>query len=218
MTGGARVVLVTERALVGDELVARVAAILAGVPRGAVAIQLRAKDLDGGPLLALAHQLVAIAHPAGAQLWVNDRLDVALAADADGVHLPEHGLDVADARALAPTLRIGCSRHGAATALACGADLIQLGPIFDTPRKRPIGLEPLGEVRAGLAARTPPRPPTTLVAVGGIDSEERASLAAAAGADAVAVIRAAWSAADPVASIRALIAGVEAGRASRADR
>ena len=84
---------------------------------------------------------------------------------------------------------------------------MQLGPIFETPGKRAIGLEPLAEVRA---ART-----GTLVAVGGIDSEERASLAAAAGADAVAVIRAAWTATDPVATVRALIAGVESGRASR---
>jgi thiamine monophosphate synthase len=120
------------------------------------------------------------------------------------VHLPEHGLDVADARALTK-LPIGCSRHSVAAALACDADVIQLGPIFDTPGKRPIGLEPLGLV--GRRAR--------LVAVGGVDSEERASLAVAAGADAVAVIRAAWTTADPVAAVRALLAGVEAGLASR---
>ena len=92
-----------------------------------------------------------------------------------------------------------------AAALACDADAIQLGPIFDTPGKRAIGLEPLGHVAKH----------KRLVAVGGIDSEERASLAVAAGADAVAVIRAAWAAVDPVASVRALIAGVDAGLASR---
>ena len=97
-------------------------------------------------------------------------------------------------------------RPSAAAALACDADVIQLGPIFETPGKRAIGLEPLTEARATRA---------TLVAVGGIDSEERASLAVAAGADAVAVIRAAWSSADPVAVIRALLAGVVSGRASR---
>jgi thiamine-phosphate pyrophosphorylase len=196
------VVLVTERTLAWDDLPARVAAILAGVPRGSVAIQVRAKDLDGGAILAMTRALLAT----GAEVWVNDRLDVALAAGAHGVHLPEHGLAVEDARAIAK-LRIGCSRHSAAAALACAADLIQLGPVFDTPGKRPIGLDPLAEVRAGSKA--------TLVAVGGIDSEERASLAAAAGADAVAVIRAAWTGPDPVAAVRALVAGVQAGRATR---
>ena len=196
------VVLITERTLAWDDLPARVAAILAGVPRGTVAVQVRAKDLDGGAVLAMSRALLAT----GAEIWVNDRLDVALAAGAHGVHLPEHGLAVEDARAIAK-LPVGCSRHSAAAALACTADLIQLGPVFDTPGKRPIGLDPLAEVRAGSKA--------TLVAVGGIDSEERASLAAAAGADAVAVIRAAWTGPDPVAAVRALVAGVQAGRATR---
>ena len=197
----AKVVLITEPALAWDDLVPRVTAILAGVPRDAIAVQLRAKQLDGGAVFAMARALIAT----GVELWINDRIDIALAAGAAGVHLPEHGFELADARALTK-LPIGCSRHSVAAALACDADVIQLGPIFDTPGKRTIGLEPLGQV--GRRAR--------LVAVGGIDSAERASLAAAAGADAVAVIRAAWAVADPVASIRALIAGVDAGLASRA--
>ncbi|MEO8554776.1 MAG: thiamine phosphate synthase [Kofleriaceae bacterium] len=196
------VVLITDPALAWEDLPARVAAILAGVPRDSIAVQVRAKDLDGGAVLAMTRALLAT----GAEVWVNDRLDVALAAGATGVHLPAHGLAVEDARAIAK-LKIGCSRHSAAAALACGADLVQLGPVFDTPGKRPLGLEPLAEFRAASSA--------TLVAVGGIDSEERASLAAAAGADAVAVIRAAWIGPDPVAAIRALVAGVEAGRALR---
>jgi len=183
----------------------RLAAILAAVPRGSVAIQIREKELDGGPLLELARAIVAIAAPVGTEVWINDRVDIAMLAGADGVHLPEHGLPVADVRAISK-LRVGCSRHSAAAALACDADLIQLGPIFETPGKRAIGLEPLTEARATRA---------TLVAVGGIASEEHASLAVAAGADAVAVIRAAWSSDDPVAVIRALVAGVAAGRASR---
>jgi thiamine-phosphate pyrophosphorylase len=196
----AKVVLITEPALAWDDLVARVTAIAAGVPREAIAIQLRAKQLDGGAVLAMARALIAT----GVEVWINDRVDIALAAGAAGIHLPEHGLDVADVRALT-TLPIACSRHSVAAALTCDADVIQLGPIFDTPGKRPIGLDPLGEV--GRRAR--------VVAVGGIDSEERASLAAASGADAVAVIRAAWTSPDPVAAIRALVFGVEAGLASR---
>jgi thiamine-phosphate pyrophosphorylase len=189
----------------GDPDLARLAAILAAVPRGSVAIQIREKDLDGGPLLELARAIQAIAVPAGADVWINDRVDIAMLANVMGVHLPEHGLAVADVRAMSK-LRVGCSRHTAAAARACDADVIQLGPIFETPGKRAIGLEPLTEASATRA---------TLVAVGGIDSEERASLAVAAGADAVAVIRAAWSSPDPVAAVRALIAGVAYGRASR---
>lgn len=197
-----KVVLVTEPKLAWEDLPARVATILAAVPPGSVAVQVRAKELDGGAVLAMTRALTAT----GAEVWVNDRLDVALAAGAHGVHLPEHGLAVDDARALA-TLKVGCSRHSASAAIACGADLVQLGPIFDTPGKRPIGLEPLIAVRAGSKA--------TLVAVGGIDSEYCASLAAAAGADAVAIIRAAWTGPDPVATVRALVAGVQTGRATR---
>jgi len=196
----AKVVLITEPALAWDDLVPRVRAILAAVPPGSIAVQLRAKQLDGGDVFAMARALVAT----GAELWVNDRVDIALAAGAAGVHLPEHGLDVADVRALTK-LPIACSRHSVAAALACDADAIQLGPIFDTPGKRPIGLEPLREV--GKHAR--------LIAVGGIDSEDSASLAVAAGADAVAVIRAAWTTPDPVATIQSLLAGVAAGLASR---
>jgi thiamine-phosphate diphosphorylase len=195
------VVLITDRSLAKD-LPARIAAILAGVPAGSVAIQIREKDLDGAALLVLAREIVAL----GAPVWINDRVDIATLAGAHGVHLPERGLPIADVRAMTD-LSIGASRHSAAAAIACDADVVQLGPIFETPGKRAIGLEPLVEVRA---ART-----GTLVAVGGIDSEERASLAAAAGADAVAVIRAAWTTSDPVAMVRALIAGVESGRASR---
>ena len=58
------------------------------------------QDLDGGPLLALVREVIAVARPRGAEVWVNDRADVALAASAEGVHLPERGLAIADARAL----------------------------------------------------------------------------------------------------------------------
>jgi thiamine-phosphate pyrophosphorylase len=169
---------------------------VAGCPAGSVVVQVREKDLDGGPLLAL----VRAAQPF-APVLVNDRLDVALAAAAWGVHLPERGLPVDDARALAPSLVLGVSRHAPGDA---GADLVQLGPIWPTPSKP--GAAPLGE--AALAA---PHGRALLVAVGGIDSPERAAAAAAAGADAVAVIRAAWAGG----SLAPLVAAVDAGRARR---
>jgi thiamine-phosphate pyrophosphorylase len=187
-----RVAVVTDRSLV-DDIPRAVADILAAVPRGSVMIQVREKDLDGGPLLRLVREVLEVARPAGAPVWVNDRVDVALAAGAEGVHLPERGLSIADARAAAVaagrTLAIGCSRHtsqGVRAAVDAGADLIQLGPIWSTPNKgEPLGVEPLA-VKRSLPAST------QLVAVGGIDTAERAHRAAAAGADAVAVIRAAW--------------------------
>ncbi len=208
-----RVVLITDRRrFASEEIAGRVESILAAVPRGSVAIQVREKDLDGGPLLRLVHEVVEVARPARAPVWVNDRLDVALIAGANGVHLPERGLAIADARAALDAagkrLAIGCSRHTAlAVAQAEGADLVQIGPIWDTPGKdRPAGvalIEACARVRHG----------RTLVAVGGIDGPERARAAAAAGADAVAVIRAAWDGAPG--SIKALVDAVEAGIESR---
>jgi len=192
-----RVVVVTaRRRFASEEIAGRIEDILAAVPRGAVAIQVREKDLDGGPLLALVREVIEVARPAGAEVWVNDRVDVALAAGADGVHLPERGLSVAEARALG-VARVGISRHGPFDAR--GADVVQLGPIWDTPGKGP----PLGV--GALAVKTRAK----LVAVGGIDRPDRARAAAAAGADAVAVIRAAWTTDDPGAAIAELVAAMK---------
>nr|HEX4312770.1 thiamine phosphate synthase [Kofleriaceae bacterium] len=195
---GARVVAISDRhAMVPADVLARgdAAAIAdafgAAVARSrAAVVQVRDKDVDGSLLLALARAALA----AGARVIVNDRLDVALAAGAHGVHLPERGLAVADARALAPAgFVIGCSRHSAdaaRAALADGADYVQLGPIFDTPGKGPaLGVAALRELPAG-----------RVVAVGGIVSPALAASAFASGAAAVALIRAAWrSGFDPAA-------------------
>lgn len=210
-----RVVAITDRRLVtGEALLARIGAILAAAPRGSVAIQIREKDLDGGPLLRLVRDVLAVARPHGAPVWVNDRADVALVAGADGVHLPERGLSIADARAAADAtgraLSIGCSRHTHAAVVAAGregASLVQYGPIWATPGKgEPLGTDALA-VRRELPAGT------RLVAVGGIDGPARARLAALAGADAVAVIRAAWQGDADV--IRKLVEAVDAGIAAR---
>ncbi len=196
----------------GEELASRVELILRAVPRGSVAIQVREKDLDGGPLLRLAREIVEVAHPAGAPVWINGRVDVALIAGADGVHLPERGISIADARAVGPKLLVGASRHtppATERAGAAGFDVVQLGPIWAVPDKAaPIGV-------VALAIRRSLPETTTLVAVGGIDSPERARAAAAAGADAVAVVRAAWLSPDPGAALAALVAAVDAGMADR---
>jgi thiamine-phosphate pyrophosphorylase len=229
-----RVVVVTDRRLC-DDMPARIATMLASAPRGSVLIQIREKDLDGGPLLQLAHAVIAVARPAGAPVWINDRVDVALAAGADGVHLPARGLSIADARAAAAaierTVSIGCSRHTAAAVLEAmdlGAELVQYGPIWATPGKGPpLGIEalklaPRAKRRStgpplAMLKRKPPPPVTPrrgrLVAVGGIDGPARARTAALAGADAVAVIRAAWQSVPDV--IGKLVEAVDAGVRAR---
>lgn len=190
----------------------RIAAIVSAVPRGTVAIQVRDKALDGGPLLRLVRDVLAVARPAGVPVWVNDRVDVAQIAGADGVHLPEAGLPIRIARELMRSgpgrsqaaLTLGASRHsadGALSAAAEGADVVQLGPIFATPEKAPIGAEVL-HVRTLLPLNT------RLVAVGGIQSPQHAHAAVAAGADAVAVIRA-WTGDDPANAVAALVAAVD---------
>src|SRR5688572_27997126 len=125
--------------------------MLAHAPRSSVLIQVREKDLDGGPLLRLALEIIEVARPAGAPVWINDRVDVALAARADGVHLPEHGLSIEEARAVAATvgttIALGASRHSMAAAREAaeqGAELVQVGPVWATPGKGdPIGTDPL---------------------------------------------------------------------------
>jgi len=150
-------------------------------------VQLRDKHASGAALYERATAIVQL----GARLLVNDRLDVALAAGAAGVHLPEDGLDLATARALGAKL-VGCSRHtpaAAAAAEAAGADLVILGPIFPTPSKpgvAPLGVQALTAARAAMTGRA------RLCAIGGIDDAARAAEARAAGATAIAAIRAWW--------------------------
>ena len=179
----------------GREQVARAAALGRECPAGGLLVQVRAKALEGAALAELTRAILAAVRPHGQLVLVNDRLDVALAVGADGVHLPEGGLAIEDALALAAPagLLVGCSRHAAAAAARAvedGAHLVHLGPIRATPSKAGMG-EPLGEaaLRAAAAAIGDR---AALVAVGGIGDGEAAAAARAAGAHAVAAIRAAW--------------------------
>jgi thiamine-phosphate pyrophosphorylase len=194
--------LITDRRLARD-LVARTDAALVGLPPRRAAVHLREKDLAGRELLALALALGAVCRRRGQLLLVNDRLDVALAAGADGVHLPSAGVPPGDARRLVGAGRlVGVSCHSAADvarARAAGADFAFLSPIHDTPSKRefgpPIGVEALREAAAlGLP----------LVALGGITAAN-APEAFAAGARGVAAIRAWLMAPDPAAALRGLL-------------
>lgn len=195
--------LVTDRRLVAD-LAVRAAAALAGAPPGTVAIHLREKDLGGREMLSLARALLAVCRAHGQLLLVNDRIDVALAAGADGVHLPAAGVPPAEARRiLPPAALVGVSCHSAADVARArdgGASFAFLSPIFDTPSKReygaPIGVEAL---RAAAALGLP------LVALGGVTPERTPALLAA-GAAGVAAIRAWLEGPDPAAPVRATLA------------
>jgi thiamine-phosphate pyrophosphorylase len=194
--------LITDRSLEPQPM-ARVERALAGLPPGCIAVHLREKGLGGAALLALARALVAACHRHGQRLLVNDRLDVALAAGADGVHLPAAGIPPADARRLlGRAALVGVSCHGAAEvsrALAGGASFATFGPIHDTPSKRaygaPVGLEALrAAARLGLP----------LIGLGGV-TPAGAPAIREAGAHGVAAIRAWLEADDPAAVVRALL-------------
>lgn len=217
-----RLLVVTDRRVArahGRELVDAVVAVLAGVPPGGAVVQLREKDLSAGELHQLARALLTVVHERRCVLLVNDRVDVALAAGADGVHLPGAGLPIAAARRLSHPGRflVGTSVHGADEAGAAardGADLVVCGPVWDTPSKRELGLPPLGIAGLGAAARAIAQTgsPARLYAIGGITGPENASAAAAAGAHGVAAIRGLLGSADPTSAAAALHGAVAAGR------
>ena len=172
--------------------------ILAG---GCAVLQLRYKGDDDREHLTLARALGERARAAGRPFVVNDRVDIALLAEADGVHLGQDDLPLADARRLF-TGPIGVSTHSLAQAKraeAEGADLIGFGPVFATASKeRPdpvVGLEGLRETCRAVAI--------PVVAIGGI-SLERAAEARAAGAALIAAIGAIARAHDVLDAARTL--------------
>jgi thiamine-phosphate pyrophosphorylase len=178
--------------------------IMMGLAAGVRLFQLRVKTPDTGEFYQLASRLASVIHEGNACLIVNDRCDVALAAGADGVHLGQEDLPVADARAMAGTrLLIGVSTHTleqAVEAEAGGADYIGYGPIFPTTSKTNpdtvVSLEGLREVRA--------RVQLPIVAIGGITAQNVRGVLAA-GVDCVAVISAVLSAPDPALAIADLV-------------
>jgi thiamine-phosphate pyrophosphorylase len=161
----------------GDLLANVMAAIQAGVDL----IQVREKDLDAGALYELVCRVRDAAAGTATKVLVNDRLDIALAAAIDGVHLPGNGLPAARVRPLVRVL--GCSVHSieeAVQAESARADFVIFGPIFDTPGKSPAGIEALRRVVA--AVRVP------VLAIGGITLENTEQVLEA-GAAGIAAIR-----------------------------
>jgi thiamine-phosphate pyrophosphorylase len=153
----------------------------AAIRDGVDIIQVREKDLDARALYELVCRVRDAAAGTKTRVLVNDRLDVALAAAIDGVHLPANGLPAAHVRPLVRVL--GCSTHTleeAVEAERAGADFAIFGPVFDTPGKSPVGLTALRRVCA--AVRVP------VLAIGGITLENTREVLDA-GASGIAAIR-----------------------------
>jgi len=184
-----RLYLVTDRARMKPDPAQALAAALSGLPEGAAAVQLRERDLNPRELLALGRALLPVCRAHRAPLLINDRLDVALALGADGLHLRGKSFAADDARALlGPDKLIGISCHSREQVQAArGADFVTLGPLFDTPSKRKFGA-PLG-LEGFSAALVPEGPPA--FALGGVNVVV-GKLALGAGAFGLAAIRAAW--------------------------
>ena len=183
-----------------EMLVAICRAALGG---GVTAIQLRAKGWTDRQLLDAALALVPVCRDAGALFVVNDRLDIALAAGADGVHLGVDDLPVAVARhLLGPDAVIGYSPERDADRLdaeAAGADYLGVGPVYGTGTKLDAG------AAIGLAGLQRVVSATSLpvIGIGGITIEQAAEVAGA-GAVGVAVVGAVFMADDPTAAAHRL--------------
>lgn len=184
-------------------------AALAG---GASIVQLRDKHLLTPQLVALVQRLGTIAREAKSLFIVNDRVDVALASGADGVHLGPDDMTPADARRLlGPDKLVGISvaTVGEAKAAAPYASYFGVGAIFGSKTKldagEPIGVERIREIKAAF-------PDIPIVAIGGINADNIGEVAGA-GADAAAVVSAVVAAPDMEAATRELVARFEAGKA-----
>jgi thiamine-phosphate diphosphorylase len=193
--------VVTDDAVIGAEnFLARAGAILR-VGGERLALHLRGPGTGGKLLFEHARALVPLARQAGAVLLVNDRLDVALAADAHGAQVGAHGIRVREARRLlGPERLLGASVHSAAEAVAAGggADFLLVGTLFPTPShlgRAGAGPELLRELAdVGLP----------LVGIGGITAERLPQLRRA-GAAGAAVLRAVWAADDPGTAVERLL-------------
>jgi thiamine-phosphate pyrophosphorylase len=203
------VYLVTDRHQTGGRDLLDV--VSQAVTAGVRAVQLREKDLPTRDLYYLAEKLLAVTRAAGAALLINDRVDVAMALSADGVHLTRRSLPPRECRELlGPERLIGVSCHSLAEVRESedgGANFVVLGPIFQTPSKAaygpPLTTAALREARAGTGL--------PVLAIGGI-RESLVGEVMAAGADGVAVISAVMAAHDSGQAAATLLAAVAAAR------
>lgn len=191
-------VVITEALCAGRTALDILGMILAA---GVRLVQLREKDLSSRRLYELAVEFRRQTRAVGSLLVINDRLDIAMAAGADGVHLGQDDLPVRVARRLAPDLLIGASTHSLEEALAAqesGASYVNIGPVFATPTKE--GVSPLGPEMIDQVAPHLRIPWTTM---GGI-KKTNLDQVVARGARHPAVITAVTAAPDPEAAAREL--------------
>jgi thiamine-phosphate pyrophosphorylase len=205
-------IVITDAGLARPRTVLEV--VRAAVDAGAPAFQLRDKGAEAREMAEAARALLEVTRPAGALLMVNDRLDVALAVGADGVHLGPDDIPVAEARAVVreaqarhdvpSTFIVGTSTddpHEARRLVADGADYIGCGTVYPTTSKANagavIGLDGLRRVVAAVDV--------PVFGIGGVSEARSEEIARETGAAGIAVIGAVMSAPDPGAAVRALM-------------
>jgi thiamine-phosphate pyrophosphorylase len=204
--------LITDRHQTGDQPLPEVVA--AALRGGVRAVQLREKDLGTKDLYELAFELRKLTRQFDARLIINDRIDIALAVDADGVHLGNNSLPIYRARALiGPRKYIGVSCHNqlnVITAQEKGADFVTFGPVFFTPSKTiygsPVGLDLL-ETVTGMAT-------IPVFALGGIKAN-RIPEVMARGASGIALVSAIIAAPYPEQETRSILHMLEQETAGR---
>jgi thiamine-phosphate pyrophosphorylase len=181
---------ITDRLLSGLSLAEQVAEF---AKRGMTVVQLREKNLSPSEFYREAKQAMVIARHHGTKIIINDRVDIALAVNADGVHLGQDDLPVEAARCLLGNdVIIGVSTHNLAQAQQAARlpiDYLAIGPIFRTVTKD--STNPAVSL-AGLTAVRHAVPGILLVAIGGVNAANRNDVIAA-GADAVAVVSDLWA-------------------------
>ena len=187
-------------------------AVVAAARGGATWIQVRAKGLASGLFLRYAREAGRGARRAGIPFLINDRIDLALATGADGVHLGEKDLPAGEAfRLLGPDAKVGITardRESARKAERDGASYLGVGPQFASPTKPE--LTPLPEGRSEEIRRSTRLP---LVGIGGID-ESNAAVAGGRGLDGIAVLSALWRRGDPCGAAAELARAFRNGRGS----
>lgn len=172
---------------------------------GVKAVQLREKDLSSRDLYETAYELRKLTTRYDARLFINDRIDIALAVDADGVHLGNGSIPIHRARKILGEKRlIGVSCHNQVSAIAAqetGADFITFGPVFYTPSKAVYG-DPVG---VGKLAAITELLQIPVFALGGIN-RDNAPQTIAAGAHGISLVSAVLAAENPRAEAKALLA------------
>ncbi len=183
---GIKLYLITDRNLFADDY-SLFTAVVEALKAGVKAIQLREKDLGIRELVDMAYKMREVTKRYKAKFFINDRVDIALAVGADGVHLGQMSIPPFAVRKIAgDKLMIGASTHSLKEALEAeksGADFITLGPVYKTPSKlkygKPIGIDALKKVKSRVSI--------PVFAIGGI-KENKVKEVMGAGADGVALI------------------------------